>query len=114
MSAVTIPPTESTADRLDAEIERASNQIKELAKIRDARAIEKEKLDRTAKKYTKEKNVYLTFSLYSLLILESTNKGLISVVTTSPTLTSLSLISQIICPLPILPSILVILSLIFT
>ncbi len=44
------------ADRLDTEIERASNQVKELGKIRDARAIEKEKLDRTAKKYTKEKN----------------------------------------------------------
>ena len=43
------------ADRLDTEIERASNQVKELGKIRDARAIEKEKLDRTAKKYTKEK-----------------------------------------------------------
>ena len=44
------------ADRLDAEIERASKQIKELGKIRDARAVEKEKLDRTAKKYAKEKN----------------------------------------------------------
>lgn len=44
------------AERLDAEIEHAHNQVKELGKIRDARAIEKEKLDRTAKKYTKEKN----------------------------------------------------------
>ena len=44
------------ADRFDAEIENANKQIRELEKIRDARAIEKEKLDRSAKKYSKEKN----------------------------------------------------------
>ena len=44
-----------TADMLDSEIERATRQVKELGEIRDARAIEKEKLDRTAKKYAKEK-----------------------------------------------------------
>ena len=43
------------ANRLDAEIENARRQIDELARIRDARAIEKEKLDRTAKKYAEEK-----------------------------------------------------------
>ena len=45
-----------TAQQLDEQIQRAENQVRELTKIRDARAIEKEKLDRTAKKYTKEKN----------------------------------------------------------
>ncbi len=45
-----------TADMLDEEIRRADAQVKELGQIRDARAIEKEKLDRTAKKYAKEKN----------------------------------------------------------
>ncbi len=44
-----------TAQLLDEEINRAAQQVKELEKIRDARAIEKEKLDRTAKKYTNEK-----------------------------------------------------------
>ena len=44
-----------TADRLDEEITRANAQVKELAEIREARAVEKEKLDRTAKKYAKEK-----------------------------------------------------------
>lgn len=44
------------ADRFDLEIEAANKQIAELEKIRNARAIEKEKLDRTAKKYSKEKN----------------------------------------------------------
>lgn len=44
------------ADRFEAEIEIANKQIAELEKIRNARAIEKEKLDRTAKKYGKEKN----------------------------------------------------------
>ena len=44
-----------TADMLDGEIERATSQVKELGEIRDARAIEKEKLDRTAKKYAQEK-----------------------------------------------------------
>lgn len=45
-----------TAQQLDEQIQQAENQVRELTKIRDARAIEKEKLDRTAKKYTKEKN----------------------------------------------------------
>ncbi len=44
-----------TAQRLDEEIATAEQQVKELEKIRNARAIEKEKLDRTAKKYTNEK-----------------------------------------------------------
>lgn len=44
------------AERFEEEIERANEQIRELEKIRNARAIEKEKLDRTAKKYGKEKN----------------------------------------------------------
>ena len=44
------------ADRFESEIEHANKQIRELEKIRDARAIEKEKLDRTAKKYNKQKN----------------------------------------------------------
>ncbi len=43
------------ADRLDEDIERAQQQIKELGKIREQRAIEKEKLDRTAKKYARQK-----------------------------------------------------------
>ena len=44
------------AARFDDQIQTATKQIQELAKIRDARAIEKEKLDRTAKKYVAEKN----------------------------------------------------------
>jgi len=44
-----------TAQRLDEEIATAQQQVKQLDKIRNARAIEKEKLDRTAKKYTNEK-----------------------------------------------------------
>lgn len=44
-----------TAQLLDEEINRAAQQVKELEKIRNARAVEKEKLDRTAKKYTNEK-----------------------------------------------------------
>ena len=43
------------ADNLDEEIERAQKQIKKLEEIRTARAIEKEKLDRTAKKYARQK-----------------------------------------------------------
>lgn len=43
------------ASRFDDEIQTATAQIRELEKIRDARAIEKEKLDRTAKKYAAEK-----------------------------------------------------------
>lgn len=45
-----------TADRLDEQIKNAQTQIKELEKIRDARAVEKEKLDRTAKRYNREKS----------------------------------------------------------
>ena len=44
------------ADRLDSEIAHAEAQVKELSKIRDVRAVEKEKLDRTAKKYAREKS----------------------------------------------------------
>ncbi len=44
------------ADRLDAEIEKASAQVEKLEEIRDARAKEKEKLDRSAKKYAREKS----------------------------------------------------------
>ena len=44
------------ADNLDEEIERAQKQIKKLEEIRTARAIEKEKLDRTAKKYARQRN----------------------------------------------------------
>lgn len=44
-----------TAQQLDGEIARAEDQVRELGKIRDARAVEKEKLDRTAKKYAREK-----------------------------------------------------------
>ena len=44
------------ADNLDEEIERAQQQIKKLEEIRNARAIEKEKLDRTAKKYARQRN----------------------------------------------------------
>ncbi len=44
------------ADNLDEEIERAQKQIKKLEEIRTARAIEKEKLDRTAQKYTRQRN----------------------------------------------------------
>lgn len=44
------------ADNLNEQISSAEAKVKELAKIREARATEKEKLDRTAKKYTREKN----------------------------------------------------------
>ena len=44
------------AARFDDEIRDATEKIRELEKIRDARAVEKEKLDRTAKKYAAEKN----------------------------------------------------------
>ena len=43
------------ADRLEDGIVQAQQQLDDLEKIRDARAIEKEKLDRTAKKYTRQK-----------------------------------------------------------
>ncbi|MBO4480385.1 MAG: peptidoglycan DD-metalloendopeptidase family protein [Alphaproteobacteria bacterium] len=45
------------ADNLDEHIRDAANKIDELDKIRETRAIEKEKLDRTAKKYHDEKNL---------------------------------------------------------
>lgn len=44
------------ANSFDAEIQEATEKIKELEKIREQRAIEKEKLDRTAKKYASEKD----------------------------------------------------------
>ena len=45
----------SAADQFDSQIMDATAKIKELDRIRDERAIEKEKLDRSAKKYTAEK-----------------------------------------------------------
>lgn len=45
------------ADNLDEHIRDAAQKIAELDKIREARAIEKEKLDRTAKKYSDEKDL---------------------------------------------------------
>lgn len=44
-----------TANSFDADIQDATKKIKELEKLREQRAIEKEKLDRTAKKYASEK-----------------------------------------------------------
>ncbi len=44
------------ADRLTEQVQVATQQLQELEDIRNKRAIEKEKLDRTAKKYAKEKN----------------------------------------------------------
>lgn len=44
------------AESFDEEIQTATEQIKELAKIREERAVEKEKLDRTAKRYANEKD----------------------------------------------------------
>jgi len=44
------------SQQFDAEIKRASEQLDELEKIRNARSVEKEKLDRSAKKYTRERN----------------------------------------------------------
>lgn len=43
------------SQRFDEEIQRATQQIEELAVIREKRAVEKEKLDRTAQKYATEK-----------------------------------------------------------
>lgn len=43
------------ANQLDDEIEKAAQQIAELQEIRNKRSIEKERLDRTAKKYASEK-----------------------------------------------------------
>ncbi|MFQ6778222.1 MAG: murein hydrolase activator EnvC family protein [Alphaproteobacteria bacterium] len=45
------------ADRFDAEIKQAIEQIKKIEDIRQKRAVEKEKLDRSAKKYADEKLV---------------------------------------------------------
>ncbi len=53
--ALTSAVLSGAAARFDDEMQRAKAQIKELAEARDARAIEKEKLDRTAKKYAAEK-----------------------------------------------------------
>lgn len=53
--ALTSAVLSGAAARFDDEMQRAQAQIKELAHARDARAIEKEKLDRTAKKYAAEK-----------------------------------------------------------
>ncbi len=44
------------ADSFDSEIKTATEQIRELEEIRKERAIEKEKLDRTAKRYADEKD----------------------------------------------------------
>ena len=44
------------SQQFDSEIKKASAQLDELEKIRDERAIEKEKLDRSAQKYKQEKN----------------------------------------------------------
>ena len=44
------------SDRFSEEIEIANKQVKELEQVRSERAIEKEKLDRTAQKYTRERN----------------------------------------------------------
>jgi septal ring factor EnvC (AmiA/AmiB activator) len=41
---------------LNEQIQVAEQQIQDLEKIRDARAVEKEKLDRTAKRYNREKS----------------------------------------------------------
>jgi len=46
----------SAADRFDIQIQDATKKLQEIEKIREARAIEKEKLDRTAKRYANEKN----------------------------------------------------------
>lgn len=43
------------ADRFDVDIQDATAKIKELEEIRDHRAMEKEKLDRTAQRYADEK-----------------------------------------------------------
>jgi septal ring factor EnvC (AmiA/AmiB activator) len=45
----------ATTDKFDSLITDASQKLKELDKIREERTIEKEKLDRSAKKYTNEK-----------------------------------------------------------
>lgn len=45
----------SAADQFDEQIIDATNKLNQLDKIREARALEKEKLDRSAKKYMSEK-----------------------------------------------------------
>ncbi len=44
------------SDRLNEQVQVATEQLRELEDIRNKRAIEKEKLDRTAKKYAKQKS----------------------------------------------------------
>jgi len=53
--ALTSAVLSGAAARFDDEMQQAEAQIKELSEVREARAIEKEKLDRTAKKYAAEK-----------------------------------------------------------
>lgn len=43
------------SQRFDEEVKSAEKQIRELSELRDLRAVEKEKLDRTAKRYATEK-----------------------------------------------------------
>lgn len=45
----------AAADKFNADVQAAQEQIRELGRIRDARAVEKEKLDRTARRYAAEK-----------------------------------------------------------
>lgn len=45
-----------TADRLNEQIEITQEQIKKIEHVRNARAVEKEKLDRSAKRYNREKS----------------------------------------------------------
>lgn len=54
--ALTSAVLAGAAARFDDEMARATAQIRELAAARDARTIEKEKLDRTAKKYAAQKS----------------------------------------------------------
>ena len=46
----------AASDKFDEQIMDATQKLKELDKIYDERIIEKEKLDRSTKKYTSEKN----------------------------------------------------------
>ena len=46
----------AAADRFDAQIMDATQKLNKLDKIHETRTVEKEKLDRSAKKYTNEKN----------------------------------------------------------
>jgi len=54
--ALTSAVLSGAAARFDEEMARATAQVRQLADARDARAIEKEKLDRTAKKYAAQKS----------------------------------------------------------